>query len=169
MKIRLAPFSPQDRDALLVFMNDLEIFRNTLRIPYPYTERDADAWLDFVLSEQAPGKKQNNWAIRSENSEVLMGGIGFLSEYPPARRRDEIGYWLGKPYRGKGIMTQAITLILDIARQRGLQMVEAKVFSHNNASMRSLEKAGFSRIRILDAHMEKLGEKMDVVLFEKSI
>jgi RimJ/RimL family protein N-acetyltransferase len=52
----------------------------------------------------------------------------------------EVGYWLGKEFWGKGIMTQALTEYINIVKARPLM---AHVARHNIGSRRVLEKCGF--------------------------
>ena len=52
----------------------------------------------------------------------------------------EVGYWLGKEFWGKGIMTQALTEYISIVKTRPLM---AHVARHNIGSRRVLEKCGF--------------------------
>jgi len=52
----------------------------------------------------------------------------------------EVGYWLGKEYWGKGIMTQALAEYVSIVKTRPLM---AHVARHNIGSRRVLEKCGF--------------------------
>lgn len=53
----------------------------------------------------------------------------------------EVGYWLGREFWGKGIATQALTLFLEQVTTRPLYAYVAK---HNLASIRVLEKCGFT-------------------------
>jgi RimJ/RimL family protein N-acetyltransferase len=53
----------------------------------------------------------------------------------------QVGYWIGKSYRGKGIATQALSEFLDHVKVRPLY---AHVAKHNIASLRVLEKCGFT-------------------------
>ena len=43
--ISLTPFLKSDKPNLIRYLNDPVIYKNTLRIPSPYTEADADAWI----------------------------------------------------------------------------------------------------------------------------
>ena len=52
-----------------------------------------------------------------------------------------VGYWLGKKYWGKGVATQALSAFLDHVKARPLY---ARVAKHNIASIRVLEKCGFT-------------------------
>jgi GNAT superfamily N-acetyltransferase len=56
----------------------------------------------------------------------------------------EISYWLGRGYWGKGIATQAVAQLVELLHERPLY---AGVAEHNVASMRVLEKCGFTRLQ----------------------
>ncbi len=53
----------------------------------------------------------------------------------------DVGYWIGKEYWGKGIATKALTIFLEIVKTRPLY---AHVAKHNAASLRVLQKCGFA-------------------------
>ena len=55
--------------------------------------------------------------------------------------KQEVGYWLGKEYWGKGLATRALAEFLDHVTTRPLY---AHVAKHNIASIRVLEKCGFT-------------------------
>jgi len=77
--------------------------------PYPYSEKIAKEWLNFVLS-QVP---ETNFAIA--NGEELIGSIGFTIQKDVNRYSAEIGYWLAEPYWGKGIAAEALTKLTEYA------------------------------------------------------
>ena len=56
----------------------------------------------------------------------------------------DIGYWIGKPFWGKGVATAAVKQFLEFVQDRPLY---AWVVRHNLGSIRVLEKAGFSSER----------------------
>jgi RimJ/RimL family protein N-acetyltransferase len=53
----------------------------------------------------------------------------------------QIGYWIGREHWGKGIATRALSQFLDCEKRRPLH---ARVAKHNRASIRVLEKCGFT-------------------------
>lgn len=59
-----------------------------------------------------------------------------------------VGYWIGKEHWGKGIATRALAEFLQLVTERPLH---AHVASHNVASIRVLEKCGFSPERDVSA------------------
>jgi RimJ/RimL family protein N-acetyltransferase len=61
----------------------------------------------------------------------------------------ELGYWIARPFWGRGLATEACTALIDIARALGLQSVEGSHFLDNSASGRVLEKLGFEPLGIV--------------------
>src|SRR6266581_3364784 len=74
--IHLSEFRSSDKDALIAHLNDQDIYDRTLRIPFPYTEKDANEWLALVAKITQQQGCPVNWAIRSAD-DALIGGCGF--------------------------------------------------------------------------------------------
>jgi RimJ/RimL family protein N-acetyltransferase len=106
-----------------------------------------------------------NWAIRNE-ADSLIGGIGFNDLALGKSHRAEIGYWLAKPYWGRGITTAVVQRVCQHAFEGfGLAKITAQVFSHNPASARVLQKCGFQEEGFLRKHCFKDGRFLDARLF----
>jgi RimJ/RimL family protein N-acetyltransferase len=77
---------------------------------------------------------------------ILFEGqvAGSVLDYEEEAGRLEVSYWLGKPYCGKGIATEALRAFLLQIQVRPLYARAAK---DNRASLRVLEKCGFIRLR----------------------
>jgi RimJ/RimL family protein N-acetyltransferase len=128
-----------DVDAVARYADNRNIWLN-LRdaFPHPYTRRDAR---DFIHAarQRAP---ETMFAI-AVNDEAV-GGIGFLLQTDVERTSAEIGYWLGEPFWGRGLMTEALVAVTAHAiRAHHLTRVFALPFASNTASCRVLEKAGY--------------------------
>jgi [ribosomal protein S5]-alanine N-acetyltransferase len=158
---RVRTWRDQDRTALVRFANNRKVWRNLKnRFPHPYTEQDADAWL--ALSRTSP--QRTGWAIEVEG--LAVGGIGLVPLEDVHARSAHIGYWLGEPYWGRGIMTDVVRDVTEHAfRELGFLRVEAPVFAWNPASMRVLEKCGYVREAILRKSVFKDGEVIDSMLY----
>ena len=72
--------------------------------------------------------------------------------------RREVGYWMGKEFWGRGVATTALRLLLDLVTTRPLY---AHVAKHNVASIRVLEKCGFTPAPIDDADDGEVLLKLD--------
>ena len=78
----------------------------------------------------------------------------------------ELGYWLGEPWWGRGIVTKAVRVVVDHGLSRlGIERIEAPVFEWNPASMRVLEKCGFERESTQRRSAYKDGQLIDCMLY----
>jgi RimJ/RimL family protein N-acetyltransferase len=154
-------WSPTDRDALVRAADNRAIWRNmTHRFPHPYTPGDADWWFAHLAAMPEPAA----WAIEVDGEAI--GGIGAEPGEGVFARSAEFGYWLAEPYWGRGITTEAARAVIPVAMDRlGLRRLEASVFAWNPASMRVLEKFGFTREGISRASVFKDGELIDRVVY----
>jgi ribosomal-protein-alanine N-acetyltransferase len=130
--------------------------------PHPYTLKDAHEWLDRALNQQP----ECNFAIATP--EELIGGIGVGLGQGERRLSGEVGYWLGEPFWGKGIVTRAVMAFTDyVFETYDLVRVYADVFSNNTASARVLEKAGYRREAHFRKSIIKDGKILDLYVYTK--
>ena len=163
--VHRSDFRPSDKDALVEHLNDRNIYERTLRIPFPYTEANADEWLALVGKITEEQCQAVHWAIRSAD-DALIGGCGFDGFQVGKSHRAEIGYWLAKPFWGRGIMTAVVQRVCQHAFEEfSLTKITAHVFQHNPASARVLEKCGFQEEGFLRRHFLKDGQFIDARLF----
>ena len=155
----LRPWTPADREALCRHANDREIWLNLRdRFPHPYTERNADAWIELASSRQP----FVDFAIEVESETV--GGISLMLHDDVERTSAEIGYWLGRRYWGRGIMSEAAGAVTGWGfREFGLTRIYAVPFAHNVGSSRVLERAGY----VLEGIMRRSALKDGVVLDQR--
>ena len=167
-QITLTPFEPTDKENMIRYLNDEAIGRNTLRVPQPYTPADAAERLEKLTKQREETGIPSEWVIRHHEA-GLIGGIGFFLKTGVEGHSDEIGYWLAAPFRGQGIMTQVVRTLTDrmFEQRPPLVRIEAHVFTHNPASMRLLEKAGFEREGLLRKLHLKNGVHLDSVLLAR--
>lgn len=131
--------------------------------PYPYSEADGIAFLELCKA----GGAGHNYGIFNED-DVFVGTCGIIPKKDIHRITAEVGYWIGQPYWGRGYATQAVKQLADIAfNDLKLIRIYAEVFGRNAASMRVLEKAGFTLEAVLKKNMIKEGEIMDSYLYSR--
>jgi ribosomal-protein-alanine N-acetyltransferase len=128
-----------DEASLIKYANNVNVSRFLAdRFPYPYTVADAWNWLNFQTQKTVI----DNFVIDIDGEAV--GGIGIEFKPDIFRKTALIGYWLGEPFWGKGIMAEVVKLMVSYAFENfDLARIQAGVFDGNPASMRVLEKAGF--------------------------
>jgi ribosomal-protein-alanine N-acetyltransferase len=159
----LRPYRPDDEPALVRHANNRNVSRNMRdRFPYPYTTDDARAWIARV-SGQSPVAQ---FAIVVDGQPA--GGIGVEAGTDVFRRSAEIGYWLGEPYWGRGLATEALRAVTEYAFQTfDICRLEAGVFEWNPASARVLEKAGYAREGTLKSSAVKYGVPRDQFIYAR--
>jgi RimJ/RimL family protein N-acetyltransferase len=131
--------------------NDRAIWRNLKdRFPHPYASEHASAFITYCQLQDP----ERNVAITVDG--LIAGVIGFEFKEDVWRRSVELGYWLGQPYWGRGIISEAVPAMTAWAfSQWDINRVWAGVFDWNAASARVLEKAGF----VLEARLRKSATK----------
>ena len=137
---RLALRAPTVSDAgrIAALANDLGVARMTTRLPHPYLRGDADAFLSRMAALDYA--REAVFAIELEQE----GPIGVVGLHPSGSFAPEIGYWLGRPYWGRGFATEAAAAVLAWAKSAWRQKaVVSGHFEDNPASGRVLVKAGF--------------------------
>lgn len=162
-RIYLSAIRASDQGTLVTYLNDGQIYRNTLRIPSPYTFEDAGRFLRISADATERYGFPTHFAIRNPEGQ-LIGGCGF--DGLVTGHRAEIGYWLARPYWGQGIMTDVVRAACARAlADWNLVRVSALVFAFNAASVRVLEKNGFAYEGTLRKHCRKDGEFLDSIVY----
>lgn len=163
--IYLSSVLASDKPALLEHLSSKEVHETTLTIPYPYSEADADDWLQKRITHNSKQGKPVSFAIRDADAK-LIGVIGADSFELGNTHKAEIGYWLAPKYWGKGIMSDAVRAYIGYAfgELRLLKLV-AHVFETNAGSARVLEHNGFQLEGRLRKHFSKDGKLMDARIY----
>jgi RimJ/RimL family protein N-acetyltransferase len=156
----LRPWRVGDEIPLVRNANNRRVWRNLSRLPHPYTLADATAW----IGRASPQSPVTDFAIVVDGEPA--GGIGVELGREVFFRTAEIGYWLGEPYWGRGIATEAVRALTEHAFVTfDLCRLQAGVFEWNPASMRVLEKAGY----VLEArhrkNVTKDGQTIDRLMY----
>ena len=166
--IYLTKSSRDDKASLVEFLNDKEIFNQTLRIPFPYSESHAEANIDYNINFEIENNKRRNWVIRNINNEFI-GHIGLHYPYGLDSDINEVYYWLGKPFRNKGIMTSVLKGFSDYCFSTlKYKRLEAPIFDFNLASANVLIKSGYTFEQNLPDHYTKGDKTISAKMYAKS-
>ena len=129
----LRPLTAADAPEITRLAGDWDIARMTALIPHPYTLADAQSFIAAV-------DDANTFAI--ERDGALVGCCGAR----PVSGTYEIGYWVGKPYWGRGMATQAARALIAHLRTREPGcVITISHMTENEASARVIQKLGFRR------------------------
>lgn len=159
----LSPVTQEDGPRCVELLNDVDVYERLLRVPHPYGEEDFQHFLQTVNETTAKHGHPLHYVVRDVD-DGLIGGFGF--EGVTYGHRAEIGYWLGKPFWGQGIMTEVVRAACEFAFESWkLVRITATVFDFNHASARVVEKNGFRFEGLLRNYFRKQGEFIDGRLF----
>jgi RimJ/RimL family protein N-acetyltransferase len=141
--IALRPPSPDDVDALYDACQDSQIARFT-SIPCPYRREHAVKFVDDVTRGWRDGVNIAFVVVDAESGE-LLGTTGLAR----LERQDdvaEVGYWVKREARGRGVAPRAVRLVANwVLRDLGVGRLELQADVRNTASQRVAEKVGFRR------------------------
>jgi RimJ/RimL family protein N-acetyltransferase len=157
----LRPFRPDDAPSIAELANDRDIWINLRdRFPHPYELSHAKAYIVRVSKQNPPTSLAISFAGRA------VGSISVILGSDIERVNAEIGYWLGKPYWGRGILSAALGAMTQYAiKEFKLTRVFAVPFVRNPASSRVLEKTGFIREGLMKQSAIKDGVVEDQYLY----
>jgi RimJ/RimL family protein N-acetyltransferase len=131
----------------------------------PFTGVDEARTLVDAIERAFRERSLFQWGVaRLDDNRVL--GTCTLSAVDVGNRRAELGYALGRAHWGLGLMTEALTVLLDYAFDTlALHRLEADVDPRNAASVRMLERLGFQREGYLRERWHVAGEVQDSALY----
>ncbi len=150
-----------DADSLVKFANNNNIAKYmTDQFPHPYTIENGKTFIAFA-SKDTP-----RHILAIEVNGEAAGGIGIHPQADIQCKNAEMGYWLAETYWGKGIITKAITQMIDYGFGNfDINRIYARPFGTNIGSQKVLEKAGF----VLEGRFEKTlfknGEYLDELVY----
>lgn len=137
IRLTFRPLALSDETRLVHLCNDKTLIRNTSRLPYPYTADHARSFL--VRSIDRSQTEECRFAV-CENSHF----IACIGATPGSENAFEIGYWVGRENRGRGIATEMVSAfsawLLDTQEAK---TITAGYFVDNPASGAVMAKCGF--------------------------
>jgi RimJ/RimL family protein N-acetyltransferase len=148
-----------DLEPLVRAANDPAVARHLRdRFPHPYETAHGMAFLQSVARRPI----ESLWAIALDGT--VVGGIGLELGHDVERVSAEIGYWLGRPFWGRGVATAALRAVTEFAfAEFELTRIFALPFDSNPASIRVLEKAGY----VLEGRLRRSAIKYGVILDQR--
>lgn len=152
-----------DHADILRIISDPRVSLYTGREPFVSKEAEA-AWLNS-LHILFPEKKAIRWALEFKGKEGYIGNICFWNLLTQ-HRRAELGYDLSPDYWNKGLMSEALQIILHYGfTQMNLHSVAANVTPENQASVNLLKKHGFVQEGFFKQNFYSRGSFSDTASF----
>jgi [ribosomal protein S5]-alanine N-acetyltransferase len=137
VRLKLRWSEAADAPLWQAYLNDFDVSKMMARVPFPYTAADAEEGLALHRANRASGAGLNCTIF----ADMLIGGIS-LNDI--ANGEGTLGYWIAKPYWGRGFASEAArAMVRHGFTALGLNAINAGYQSENPVSGRVLEKVGF--------------------------
>ena len=134
-RLRPRPLEPADAPRIRALAGEFAVARWLARVPHPYADGAAEAFVAESLEAGAHVR-----ALERLDEPGLIGVVGIEGE----PRRDVLGYWIGRPFWGRGYASEAGRAVVGWAfGTLGLECIRSGAFEGNDASLRGQEKLGF--------------------------
>lgn len=167
-RLILRPFTLADAATVQRLAGEREVAAMTLSIPHPYTDGIAAAWI-ATHSQAFQTREAITFAVVRREDNTLCGCVSlrFPTVDAVTTNTAELGYWIGKPYWGKGYCTEATSRLLQYGfEDLGVEAVYASHFVRNPASGRVMRKLGLHYRGFVAKKVEKWGNWEDVYQYD---
>lgn len=135
-RLTLRPARAADAAQIVALAGDFEVSRTLARMPHPYTADHAQAWLQAAMD----GTDETCADLVLDRNDTFIGAITFRELHASPL----IGYWLGRPFWGQGLMSEALKAALGwFFAVTDHETLEAEVMTGNAASLAALRRQGF--------------------------
>ena len=152
-RLLLRPVQNDLAQSLFDHINDWEVMRWLASPPWPYTLRDMQEWIARSNAARSAGCDAD-YAIILSGAPIGMIGITGRSTGPV------LGYWLARPFWGRGFMSEAATALLAQVFASGESFIASGILAGNTASLRLQQKLGFRVVNERYIHARPYGRPM---------
>ena len=165
LSITLRPAAPRDADLLRQWRSEPSVRRFQPLNELPTAQLRADVASQRMTDLYRGRGEKFQWIVQVDGH--AAGWITLVvSNWEHGLA--EVGYALSSVYQGRGIMADALQILLDDLFQNTLlERIEARCAVENYGSQRVLEKNGFERIGVARNYLEIAGAWRDHVLFQR--
>lgn len=130
-----------------------------------YTQKEAESFIAF-LETTKDSATELELGIFNSDTNCFMG-MCTLENISREYSVCEIGYWLSKPYTGKGYMTECVRSLVQYAQEElGISRINAFVIKEHERSIALLERLGFRRRELLKKDTENKGKAVDRIWYQ---
>jgi RimJ/RimL family protein N-acetyltransferase len=161
--VRLRVMAEADLPAIVAACQDPEIPRWT-RVPEPYGESEARSWFEQEREQRSRGEQLGLLVVDHDDGH-LEGSVGIV-HVDRQEGRCELGYWMARENRGRGLATRAVRLLSGwVFENLPIDRIEIHAEPENAASRRVAERAGFSFEGVLRSYLVNKGVRRDAASY----
>jgi len=133
----------EDLDRCAELLGDYEVAKMLSRVPHPYDLEVGRKKLQNSIARWTDWRQTDDLGFQIDLQGQMIGGVGFKK----LRQTPEIGYWLGRPYWGKGYMSEAArAAVAWLFENTDHSMIACEAMTENPASLSVAKKIGFREV-----------------------
>ncbi len=156
-RLTLRSLDARDAARIAALGGDWDVAHMTGRIPFPYSEDAASHWLTGLANGEV--------VYGIEHGGDLIGLCGFTRE--PDGTAD-MGYWIGRPYWGRGYATEAARALMTHGfTKAGVKRFTCCHFADNPQSQRVIAKLGFRQLGACTGWCEARQAELPTLRYER--
>ncbi|MBV8963105.1 MAG: GNAT family N-acetyltransferase [Hyphomicrobiales bacterium] len=152
-RLVLEPVRSDFAQSLFDYINDWEVMRWLASPPWPFALADMHQWIARSCAAR-DARRDADFAITLHGAPIGVIGLVGLGMGPV------LGYWLARPFWGRGYMSEAAETLLAQTFADGQSFVASGVLEGNAASLRIQEKLGFRIVNERYIHARPHGRPM---------
>jgi RimJ/RimL family protein N-acetyltransferase len=138
-RLRLRHVGLSDVALFVPLIGDFEVAKNLTVVPHPYRDEDGSLWVE-EMARRAEDGKGHNFAVTKHQDGTFIG----ICSVNMVHGLLDLGYWLGRPFWGRGYATEAAGRVTAFAFDTlGVLAVTSGFYADNPASGHVLGKLGF--------------------------
>ncbi len=162
-RLLLRPMAMRDAADMYAYSRDPEVARHVLWDAH-MSMADTRGYLRYIIGQYRDGEP-SSWGIVLRETNRLVGTIGFMA-YNQADSVLELGYSLARSCWNQGLMTEALTAVLnECFTVLRVHRVEAMHETDNPSSGRVMQKCGMTHEGRLRGRVFNKGRYRDVELW----
>jgi RimJ/RimL family protein N-acetyltransferase len=162
--VRLEPLSVAHADGLEALAQDPDVQRNTY-VPAPPPPGFGRTWAERYEEGRLEGSR-DGFALMDPDDGTFLG-MAVAVHLDDEAGQAELGYIVAREARGRGVASAALRLLTEWGFERGLERLELRISSDNEASMRVAVRCGYVREGVLRSLYFKAGDRTDVVVYSR--
>jgi len=143
-RLTLRPLLDSDAANIALFVGDKRVAMNLAVVPYPYPKGAAESYIAYSRADETT---EIIWGIDMDDAL-----IGMISLSPKEGGVGNIGYWLAPQLWGGGLMSEAMSAVVNYARKARFKRLFASVHQGNEGSAKILMRNGFTYLGESEIH-----------------
>jgi len=144
-RLILRDWTEKDIDDLVEGLNNIEISKWLVTVPYPYTRKNAEEFIGFCITQSDVTKNRSSYefAIEHKIEKKVVGGTA-INKINALHRTAGGGIWINANYHGCGYGTEAYRKRIEFAFTKlNIRRLENGYLEGNQASLVMQENLGY--------------------------